>query len=177
MRNFLTFKKVAVLIATLIFFIGCGSSGKKISLLIDFFPNKRQDEFKDFLLKRFKEQKNLPLLLWLEGFLHKGLAKALIKRFDLNPKERVNKNLALKFLELKRLKVEIEGSRGFEWAEVALGGVDLSEIESKSMESKRQKGLFVVGELLDICGDRGGFNLYFAWCSGAKSAKALIKER
>ncbi len=151
------------------------SLDEEASLLIDFFPDMSKDEFKQFLQKRAKL--DLPLLLWLEGFLHKNLAKALIKRFGLKSDLKVDKRLALKFLELKSLRVNIKSTRGFEWAEVALGGVNLKEINPKTMESKLQKGLYIVGELLDITGDRGGFNLYFAWCSGTKAAEAIIKER
>jgi len=58
------------------------------------------------------------------------------------------------------------GTQGYRTAEVTLGGVDTTEISSKTMESKRQPGLFFVGEVLDVTGHLGGFNFQWAWSSG-----------
>ncbi len=55
----------------------------------------------------------------------------------------------------------------FDHAQVCCGGVDVRELSSRSMESKKQKGLYLAGELLDVDGICGGYNLQFAWSSGA----------
>jgi predicted flavoprotein YhiN len=60
-------------------------------------------------------------------------------------------------------KIEYHGLAS---AEVVRGGVDTNEVSSKTMESKLRSGLFFVGEVLDIAGDLGGFNLHWAWASG-----------
>ena len=64
------------------------------------------------------------------------------------------------------------GTEGYRTAEVTLGGVDTSEVSSKTMESHRQPGLFFVGEVLDVTGHLGGFNFQWAWASGAAAGRA-----
>ncbi|MGV8074743.1 MAG: NAD(P)/FAD-dependent oxidoreductase [Syntrophobacteraceae bacterium] len=58
------------------------------------------------------------------------------------------------------------GTEGFNKAEVTLGGVDTSELSSKTMESKKVPGLFFIGEVIDVTGHLGGYNLHWAWASG-----------
>ena len=61
------------------------------------------------------------------------------------------------------------GTEGYRTAEVTLGGVDTLELSSKTMESKKQKGLFFIGEVMDVTGWLGGFNFQWAWsCAGYK---------
>ena len=61
---------------------------------------------------------------------------------------------------------KVIGSKSFSDSQVTAGGVNTNEINSQTMESKIVKGLYIVGELLDIDGDCGGFNLQWAWSSG-----------
>ena len=67
---------------------------------------------------------------------------------------------------LTRLRLNVISTRGFDSAQVCSGGVRLNEINPYTMESLKQKGLYIVGELLDVDGECGGFNLGFAWISG-----------
>jgi len=66
-----------------------------------------------------------------------------------------------------------EGTEGYEKAEVTAGGVDTSELSSKTMESRKVPGLFFVGEVVDVTGHLGGFNFQWAWASGASAGWAL----
>ena len=66
---------------------------------------------------------------------------------------------------LHAFEVKPSGTEGYRTAEVTLGGVDTREVSSKTMESKKQKGLFFVGEVLDITGHLGGYNFQWAWSS------------
>ena len=69
---------------------------------------------------------------------------------------------------IKRLsgfELKPSGTEGYRTAEVTLGGVDTTEVSSKTMESKKQKGLYFVGEILDVTGHLGGFNFQWAWSS------------
>ena len=59
---------------------------------------------------------------------------------------------------------------------VTAGGVDVNEVNPKTMESKLVKGLFIVGEVLDIDGYTGGFNLQAAWATGNTAGRSLIKN-
>jgi hypothetical protein len=66
----------------------------------------------------------------------------------------------------KRLRVPIRGTLGFEKAEVTAGGVALDEVDPRTMQSKRQPGLFFAGEVLDLDGPIGGYNFQAAWSTG-----------
>ena len=68
-----------------------------------------------------------------------------------------------------------EGTAGWTKAEVTRGGVDTKEINPSTMQCRRLPGLFITGELLDVTGMLGGYNLQWAWSSGWAAAKALEK--
>jgi predicted Rossmann fold flavoprotein len=65
------------------------------------------------------------------------------------------------------------GTEGYEKAEVTAGGVDTDELSSKSMEAKRVRGLYFIGEVVDVTGHLGGFNFQWAWASGAAAGRSL----
>jgi predicted Rossmann fold flavoprotein len=65
------------------------------------------------------------------------------------------------------------GTEGYEKAEVTAGGVDTDELSSKSMEAKRVRGLYFIGEVVDVTGHLGGFNFQWAWASGAAAGRQL----
>jgi predicted flavoprotein YhiN len=67
---------------------------------------------------------------------------------------------------IKRFRVPLAGTLGYEKAEVTTGGVVLEEINHRTMESKRQPGLFLAGEVLDLDGWIGGYNFQSAWSTG-----------
>jgi len=66
----------------------------------------------------------------------------------------------------KRMRVPLRGTLGFEKAEVTAGGVSLDEVDSRTMQSKRQQGLYFAGEVLDLDGWIGGYNFQSAWSTG-----------
>ncbi len=74
---------------------------------------------------------------------------------------------------IKNLEFNIIDTKGFETCEVCAGGVILDEINLHTMESKLQKDLYFIGEVLDVDGDCGGYNLHFAWASGYTLAQNL----
>ncbi len=65
------------------------------------------------------------------------------------------------------------GTEGYEKAEVTAGGLDTNELSSKTMETKKVRGLFFIGEVVDVTGHLGGFNFQWAWASGAAAGRAL----
>jgi hypothetical protein len=71
--------------------------------------------------------------------------------------------------------LDVQDSRGYAYAEVTAGGVPLDEIDTASMESRRQRGLYLVGEMLDVDGRLGGFNFQWAWSSGWVAGQALAR--
>lgn len=89
---------------------------------------------------------------------------------------------ALNPKEIKKLthligewKFEVSDTHGFKHAEVSGGGVSTTQINNKTMESKRVEGLYFAGEVLDIVGKRGGYNFNFAWASGMIAGKEMAK--
>ena len=77
--------------------------------------------------------------------------------------------------QLNQWKLKITDTQGFGHAEAGGGGVRTAEVDNKTYESKLCKGLYFAGEVLDIVGNRGGFNLQFAWASGYLVGKSLGK--
>ena len=71
----------------------------------------------------------------------------------------------------KKFKVEVTGSKSFDMAQVCQGGVDTAGLNAKTMESKLCKGLYFAGEIIDVDGACGGYNLQWAWSSGFVAGK------
>jgi hypothetical protein len=126
--------------------------------------------------KSLRKKSEKPVPLWLQGFIHKKLISVVLKPLKLE--DLVESKIKIEHLEkivkaIKEFEFVVNGSRGYKGAEVATGGVDVKEINPKTMESKKQKGLYFTGEVLDVDGDRGGFNLYFAWVCGLRAGKSV----
>ena len=71
--------------------------------------------------------------------------------------------------------LQVMGDKGYQKAEVTAGGVDLREIDVKTMESRKCAGLFLAGEILDVDGRIGGFNFQWAWTSGRLAGLSAAK--
>jgi predicted flavoprotein YhiN len=67
----------------------------------------------------------------------------------------------------------VTGTRGYNFAEATAGGIELTEIDPSTMESRVRRGLYLVGEMLDVDGRIGGFNFQWAWCTGRIAGEAL----
>jgi len=147
---------------------------KNIMLTIDLMPKMSQDQLLALMRKSLVKKSSKPLTIWLQGFINKKLILPILEPLKLQD-ETVGslfsniKNLESIVSKIKSFEFEVNGSRGYKGAEVATGGVDTKEINPKTMESKRHKGLYFTGEVLDVDGDRGGFNLHFAWVCGLRA--------
>ena len=75
--------------------------------------------------------------------------------------------------QLHDWKILVQGTEGFGKAEVTAGGVDTNELSAKTMESRKVPGLFLIGEVVDVTGQLGGFNFQWAWASGFCAGQAL----
>jgi len=74
---------------------------------------------------------------------------------------------------LKSMRFEVIGTRGWNEAEFTAGGVDTREVDPATLESKIMKGIYFAGEVLDVDGRRGGYNLAWAWASGSVAGMAV----
>jgi predicted Rossmann fold flavoprotein len=123
---------------------------------------------------------NVPLEDYFTGMLNKRIGQALLKAMGIAPLSRLSSTLSEN--ELKRLttgikawRFKIEGTKSWNNAQVTRGGAYTSEFDGVSFESKLVKGLYACGEVLDIDGDCGGYNLQWAWSSGYLAGKAAAK--
>jgi len=148
---------------------------KEAILTIDFMPDISKNELFSTLKASIKTQSNRELKVWLMGFLNKKLIDFIIKIDKSKQIKNLSKSDITAVVEsIKNFKLKVDGTKGFEYAEVVRGGVDTKDINSTTMESKIIKGLYFIGEVLDVDGARGGYNLHFAW-SSAIIAKRGIK--
>lgn len=116
----------------------------------------------------------------LSGFVAKKLGEMIIKELGIGLTDSFStldeKKLKAITSKLKKYTFEITGARGFEDAQVTAGGADCRNFNSKTMESKKVSGLYCVGELLDVDGLCGGYNLHWAWSSGRLCGESIIKN-
>ena len=141
--------------------------GKDERIKINFLPFIDEDEFFVFMDNRSRKMKNRTVMELLEGVLNYKLISVILKKEqnliwdECNNKERefIKKNL-LSYM------VEVVDTKSFNYSQVTLGGVSLLEVNLETMESKKVKDLYITGELLDITGDCGGYNLTIAWITG-----------
>ena len=148
---------------------------KDIFIMIDLLPDISQQALKSLLQKQLPLE--LPLYLWLNGLIPKKLIEPImiVAKLDVS-KPLNNKTINTLVYTLKNLKVTISGTRGNKGAEIMAGGISTVEINPKTMESKLTKGLFFAGEVLDIDGDCGGYNLHWAWASGHLAGENMAKK-
>jgi len=126
--------------------------------LFDFFKSRKQSQPKVLLRTLLTEHLPKSVVLELQNLIWTEVAETSIGNISDDKLEQIAKRLS--GFELKP-----SGTEGYRTAEVTLGGVDTTEVSSKTMESKKQKGLYFVGEILDVTGHLGGFNFQWAWSS------------
>lgn len=116
----------------------------------------------------------------LEGFLNKKLIPVIIKESNISKTKKydeLTKEEKIKLINsLRHFKVEITSTKGFDSSQVCNGGVSLDEININTMESKIIKDLYIIGELLDINGNCGGYNLTECWISAILSGKSIGED-
>ena len=142
----------------------------KIILSIDLKPALSKEKLDERVLRDFKEEKNKEFKNSLDKLLPKKMIDVVIQLSEINPEKRINEitksereNLVK---VLKGLEIEISGFRPIEEAIITSGGINIKEINPKTMESKLVHGLFFAGEIIDVDAYTGGFNLQIAYSTG-----------
>lgn len=153
-------------------------TNQKVFVVLDLLPNFTKEGLEKLLQKRLKIAYEKSLSLWLEGLINKKLAPFIITRSELPKHISKASQLGIKEIKklvhtLKNIKLSVIDTKGFASAEVCAGGVDVSDINPNTFESKIVKNLYFGGEVLDVDGDCGGYNLHFAWASGFVAANAV----
>lgn len=154
---------------------------ERYTLYIDLKPALDMETLDRRLLRDFEKYKNRDFINALEDLAGRSMIPVLVERSGIPPHTRVNsvtreQRRALAEL-LKAFPVKITGPRPVEEAIVTSGGVDVREVDPRTMESKLVPGLRFAGEVLDVDGYTGGFNLQIAWSTAYVAAGSVGKER
>ena len=154
------------------------AQGDGMTVSLDLVPDMSETEIADELSARADSFKTRPLTELFTGFLHKRLGQVILKCADVDLNGNcgnITENRVSRIAKtLKSFSFKVVGTTGFENAQVTAGGAQCAQFFTSCM-SKKAKGLFSVGEVLNVDGDCGGFNLAFAWAS-AFATKNGIKE-
>ena len=155
------------------------TSYQDVKIGINFFPKINRNDLADQIQALFKTVPNQKAVDILTGIISNKIAPVLLDicKIDLNTKaSEINaKQIKAISYQLNQWKLKVIDSQGFGHAEASGGGVRTAEVDNKTYESKLCKSLYFAGEVLDIVGNRGGFNLQFAWASGYLVGKSLGK--
>ena len=147
---------------------------------IDLFPSFDEKTMLEKLIRRKKHLKDRQVDDFLFGMLKNKLVPIYLKRWGIDNRLPIE---TISFDELRNLvkvlkswKIAINGTRSWENAQVTLGGIKSSEVNRQTLESKLVPGLFFAGEILDVEGKCGGWNLQWAWSSGyLAGSKASVR--
>lgn len=156
------------------------SENRKVEAVLDFIPALSREEFASFLRGRRKVFAQNTAEEFLHGVFHRKLVPVILTRSRIRWKEKVE-YLAEEQMEglaavCKAFRVRITGTNAFDQAQVCAGGIPLQEIKIPSMESVMVKNLYLTGELLDVDGMCGGYNLQWAWATGFLAGAAAARK-
>ncbi len=145
---------------------------------INFFPEKSYDEIVDMLVSRVNVLSYRNAETFFVGLLPKMIGHTILKLCNIALNEKVscfnNKICRLLAEKLHSFTLKVTGTNGFENAQVMAGGISTKDFDNITLESMICKGVYATGEVLDIDGDCGGYNLQWAWSSAAAVAEGII---
>ena len=152
----------------------------KYSVKIDLKPALDEKKLDTRILRDFELFSNREFKNSLDKLAGKTMIPVLIKLSGISPEQKVNtitheQRMGLVKL-FKEFPVSISGTRPIEEAIITSGGVDTKEVNPRTMESKLVDGLFFAGEVLNLDGYTGGFNLQIAWSTGYVAGKSVLKD-
>ena len=159
----------------------CHLKGEGCRLVIDLKPALEENKLDDRILRDMELYKNRAMENALIDLLPKSMIPVVLRRLEIDPAMQANaltkqKRRALVDL-LKNFSVEITGKRPVSEAIITSGGVKVSEIDPKTMESKRVPGLYFAGEVIDCDAYTGGFNLQIAWSTAYAAGTAAGNQK
>lgn len=144
---------------------------------IDLKPALSVEQLDQRILRDFEENKNRQFKNSISGLLPSKMLPVLLELSEIAPEKKVNeisREERRQLVELiKGFPLTVVGTRQFNEAIITRGGVSIREIKPKTMESKKCKGLYFIGEVLDVDALTGGFNLQIAWSTAYAAASAI----
>jgi predicted Rossmann fold flavoprotein len=141
----------------------------RLELIVDLLPDTSVEQLEEWIAQETR-QSNRALSTVLSHRIPKRLATSILESIgaDYDPHmAELPRAIRIKMIEsLKQYRIEISGTLGYPKAEVTAGGVELGEVNFQDMQSRRQAGLYLAGEILDLDGPIGGYNFQAAWSTG-----------
>ena len=150
---------------------------KELRLCIDLKPALTQEQLDQRILRDFEENRNKQFKNSVDRLFPTKLKPIMIELSGISPEKKVNeisKEDRIRFVKLiKEFPMTLTGLRSYKEAIITKGGVSVKEINPGTMESKKIKGLYFIGEVLDLDALTGGFNLQIAWSTAAAAGNAV----
>ncbi len=148
----------------------------RLRLCLDLAEAFAEEELAAYLVDLRARFPHRPANELFAGLLNLRVGQELAKSLGLGPGQPLQ-SLSLEVLgraagRVKAFSLPVEGLLGWQQAQCTAGGVPLGEVDLSTMASRRQRGLFLTGELLDLDGDCGGYNLHWAWATGLVAGQA-----
>lgn len=151
--------------------------GSKVDIVVNFFPGTDRQKLDSQIAGLCKQLPKACLLTLLSTLIHSKILTQIFQNLDIDISSKASDIDAKGIKKIVNLllnwKFFVEDTHGFTHSEVCGGGVLTSEVNEKSMESKKQKGLYLVGEVLDLVGDRGGYNFHLAFATAFTLASSF----
>lgn len=152
---------------------------KRVEAILDFMPEYGVEEWQEFCKRQFQSCLGKSVMVLGSGILHKKLVQLLLGRCDLKQddvvEERTRERIFSMFALMRDFHVKVVSANPMESAQVCAGGVALSEVDG-NLQAKRIPGLYLCGEMLDVDGRCGGYNLQWAWSSGHIAGSAAARS-
>lgn len=143
------------------------NNGDKVTAKVDFIPHLSYKELKEIFKNKVDKCPKKNIEEQFVGVLNKKIAGVLIKRYG--------NNIDSIIKGIKNFNYTIKGTNPFEQSQIATGGIDVSQIDFETMESKKHKNLYFAGEIIDVDGICGGYNLQWAWSTGYIAGRNATK--
>lgn len=157
-----------------------GQKYKNLSINVDLLPQHTYAEVFNLIKSKIDFNRDLLLENLFVGMLNKKVGQALIKICGISQSKKVSDLSKMDINNLvsiiKCWKFSPNGTMPWKNAQVTAGGIRCDEFDINTLESKKSSGLFAAGEVLDVDGDCGGFNLQWAWSSGYIAGKSAAKK-
>lgn len=154
--------------------------GREVQVKVDMLPHLKYESLEEFLENHWAMFSYRSLVDSFIGIINKKLIPTILKECNIDNIHKPCSELTWRdkkslFTLLKAWTFKVVGTNSFSNAQVTAGGIDTKEVCSKTLESKIAKNLFFCGEILDVDGDCGGFNLQWAWSSAYAVARSCLK--
>lgn len=154
---------------------------QEVRVTLDLFPEISKEDLMTLLYERIAAHPERQIEDLLIGMLHKRVIMPVLKVSEITAIHRQVDTLEYEEIQrlvetLKGFSFKTEGTRGYKFAQVTAGGISPREIDFKTMASKKADHLYITGEVMDVDGDCGGYNLQWAWATGYIAGQSVSRS-